>query len=90
MAIAQILNRLYKRCVLVIGTSDRAEQDPESKTSTVRDPGMALDRELTDPRNRLQSAVLSLEKTQGGCENSFQKYGRGLQTPQNCLDKTEQ
>lgn len=73
------MNRLYKRCVLDIGTSYRAEQDPESKTSTVREPGMAL-----DPRKTLQSAVLSLEKTQGRCGNSFQnvkeEYYRYLRT----------
>lgn len=85
------MNRLYKRCGLVIGTSYGAEQDPESKKSTVREPGMALDRELKNPRKRLESAVLSLEKTQGRRDNGFQKCGRGVpQIPQTCLDKREQ
>lgn len=79
VAIAQIMNRLYKACVLVIGTSYGAEQDPESKTRTVRQHGMALDRELKNSRKKPQSAVLSLEKTQGRHDNSFQMCERMLQ-----------
>lgn len=44
MGITQIVNKLYKACVLVIGTSNRAEQDPEQnknheKTWTGLKPG---------------------------------------------------
>lgn len=39
----------------------------------VRESGMVLERGPKNPRKRLQSAVLSLERTQGRCDNSFQK-----------------
>lgn len=45
----------------------------QNKNLEVRERGMALDRGLKNPRKRLQSAVLSLEKTQGRCDKSFQK-----------------
>lgn len=54
MAIAQIMNRIYKMCVLFTGRSHRAEQDPESKTRAMREPGMALDRGPKNPRERVQ------------------------------------
>lgn len=56
MAIAQIMNRLYKMYVLVIGTSYGAEKDPESenKNLEVREPGMAMNRGVKNPRKRPQ------------------------------------